>query len=118
MHSARQCFIVAVGGHSGAGKTTLVRALVQELGDAVSLSFDDYYPNRVPSTRHPADLREWLASGARAEDWSTPQMAADLQALARGESIELPGGKGMLNSAAFIILDEPFGRTRPVFQEL
>ena len=111
-------FVIAVAGPSGAGKSTLVRALVRELEDAVALFFDDYHPKFVSSTSYPQTTAQWLDEGADPASWSTPQMLADLQALVRGETILHPKEKSILESATFIVLEEPFGRARPGMKEL
>lgn len=118
MHANTEHFVIAVTGASGAGKTTLVGGLVQELGDATALYFDDYHPGRVDSSSYPKDLAQWLADGADPADWDTPQMVADLQALMRGETIAHPYNQTSIPSATFIVLEEPFGRTRATLKDL
>jgi uridine kinase len=118
MHSNCGHFVIAVAGASGAGKSELVKALVQELGDAVALFFDDYHPKRVPSSSYPKDMAQWLAEGANPDHWDTPQMIADLQALLRGETITHPTSREALVPATFIVIEEPFGRARTPLKPL
>jgi uridine kinase len=53
------CFVIAVSGPPGAGKSTTIRKLVARLGDAVALYFDDYEASSI----YP-DMAPWLATGA------------------------------------------------------
>jgi len=100
-------FVVAVSSVSGGGKTTLVTKAGQLL-DATTLFFDDY---RAVS-QYPQDLRQWVEDGADLSEWKTPQLAKDLSALKRGESIQPPVGGATISSTAFIIIEEPMGRGR------
>jgi hypothetical protein len=106
--------VVAVGGPSGAGKTTLVRAVAARLPGAVALFFDDYAGSSV----YPADLSAWVQAGADPDSWRTPRLADDLRALRAGEAIVPPGpgtGAGQappLGPARYVVLEEPFGRAR------
>jgi uridine kinase len=127
----QQRFVVVVSGTSGAGKTTVVRRAATALGEAVALHFDDY---RAVST-YPPDLRAWLDGGADPNAWQTPRLSADLRALRRGQAITLPGrsvwriddhhprghavpvsegpaGGHRLESRRYVVVEEPFGRTR------
>ena len=100
-------FVVAVSSVAGGGKTTLVTKAGQLLG-ATTLFFDDY---RAVS-QYPQDLRQWVEDGADLSEWKTPQLAKDLSALKRGESIQPPVGGATISSTAFIIIEEPMGRGR------
>src|SRR5438105_4636463 len=79
------CFVIAISGTSGAGKSTAVRNLVARLGDAIALHFDDYEASSI----YP-DITQWLADGADPNQFQTPQLSADLRALSAGEAITLP----------------------------
>lgn len=118
MPTQSEHFVIAVAGLSGAGKSTLVKELVQELEDAVGLYFDDYNPHLFPNSHYPEDQAQWLAEGAQPDCWSTPQMTTDLQALLRGETVKHHNGKHILEPARFIVLEEPFGRTRAAMKDL
>ena len=100
-------FVVAVSSVSGGGKTTLVTKAGRLL-DATTLFFDDY---RAVS-QYPQDLRQWVEDGADLSEWKTPQLAKDLSALKRGESIQPPVGGATISSTAFIVIEEPMGRGR------
>jgi uridine kinase len=100
--------VIAVSGPSGSGKSTLAKRVTALLGDAVSMFFDDYNE----TTKWPADANAWITAGAAPDVVGTPQLAADLAALRSGNMITLPHNKGTLAPAPFIVLEEPFGRTR------
>ena len=100
--------VIAVSGTSGAGKTTLATKVVELLKDAVLLRFDDY----IRLGNDPAVVTAWLQTGARPDDLKIPQMARDLRALIAGQPVHLPGDLGVVEPAGFIVLEEPFGRSR------
>lgn len=99
---------------SGAGKSRLVERTVELLGDASRLHFDHY----DSVSQHPPNLKEWMEQGADVNEWETPQLADDLRKLRRGESVQLPQDFGVVEPAAFIVVEEPFGRSRRETAEL
>lgn len=104
-----EAFVIVISGTSGAGKTSLVRRTAELLGDAATLHFDDY---RSVSIYPDADLSAWVASGADPNAWQTPQFAADLRSLRAGQPVLLPEGKGTVEPARYIVVEDPFGRAR------
>lgn len=112
------CFVIAISGASGAGKTTLVKALARTLHDAASLFFDDYKPHVVPSTRYPDNLIKWAREEADPNLWETPQFVQDLEALCRREAITIHWSGERLEPATFIVIEEPFGRERENMKNL
>ena len=137
------CFVIAISGASGSGKSALVKALVHRLGDAVALHFDDYSPRYFPTSKYPDDIAKWIADGADPSAWETPQLVLDLRAIRQGKSITLPGYKEVskpatfimralgrrkplvfprneriLGPATYIVIEEPFGREREGMKEL
>ena len=88
-------YVVAVSGVSGAGKSSVIRRVVNILGDAAAVFFDDY----VASSNYPSDLKEWVERGTNVDEWKTPVMAGDLRKLRDG-------------AVAVILVEEPFGKLR------
>lgn len=107
-------FVVAISGPSGSGKTSLVQKVTSLLEDAVPFYFDDY----ASVSKYPSNFSEWIREGADPNQWETPQLLEDLQALRHGETISLPDNKGIIKTARFIIMEEPFGRERAKMNEL
>ncbi len=106
------CFVIAISGASGSGKSALVKALVHRLGDAEALHFDDYSPRYFPTSKYPNDIAKWIADGADPSAWETPQLVLDLRALRQGKSITLPGYKEVSRPTTFII--RALGRRKPL----
>jgi len=73
---------IAVSAIAGGGKSTVVRKLVELLGDAVAIHFDDY---TTPET-YPNDFNAWSESGYDFNEINSPQLAQHLQALKMGEN--------------------------------
>lgn len=107
-------FVVAISGTSGSGKTSLVQKVTGLLEDAVSFYFDDY----ASVSKYPSNFSEWVKEGADLNQWETPQLFEDLQALRNGKFISLPDNKGVIKTARFIVMEEPFGRERARMNEL
>jgi uridine kinase len=101
-------FVLAVSGTSGSGKSTVIRALIDHLGDATRLHFDDY----IMLGNDVAQIRAWLDAGADPNWVETPRLAEDLGRLAGGDAVAGPKDGETLHPAPFIVLEEPFGRAR------
>ena len=84
--------VIAVGGVSGVGKTSLVQQVASQLNDAVALHFDDY----AAVSDYPTNLAQWVSEGADPNQWRTPQLVEDLTTLRRGKAITLPVSKEIL----------------------
>ena len=105
--SDRPPFVMAVSGTSGSGKSTVIDRLIDHLGTATRLHFDDY----IVLGNDVDEIRAWLENGADPNWVRTPRLASDLSGLAAGSPIVRPEG-AILHPAPFIILEEPFGRAR------
>ncbi|MHA2027344.1 MAG: uridine kinase family protein [Candidatus Thorarchaeota archaeon] len=80
-------FVLGIAGPSGSGKTTLVRNVVKQLGNCISLLYDDYRPNY-------------------------DKLTEDLEELRKGNSISYPKTGQQIVPTKYIIIEEPTGRTR------
>ena len=106
-------FVIAIAGHSGAGKSTVIEALVSRLGNANSLSLDVY----ESSSTYPAAAK-WIKDGADPNRFQTPQFDADVRALKNGKSIIHPQTNEEMSAKSFLIIEEPFGRERDSLHNL
>jgi uridine kinase len=101
-------FVIAVSGTSGAGKSSLISTAAALLSSAVRLHFDDY----VTLGNDIAQIRAWIDAGASPDEIKTPVLAVDLRSLISGEPIRPPNAGHMVHPADYIMLEEPFGRSR------
>ena len=102
MKSAKVVGISAVG---GGGKTTITTRLVEVLGDAVAVHFDDYDDTNV----HPAHLQRWFAEGGDYDAFQTPVFTCHLRTLRAGRGISSPDG-ATVGPARYVVADAPLGR--------
>lgn len=107
-------YVIAITGTSGAGKTTLVRAVARLLGDAAALFFDDY----ESTSSYPEDWTAWWRAGSDPDAVHTPRLAADLRALRGGVPVAHPHSGLPIAPASFVVVDEPFGRARGEMEDL
>jgi uridine kinase len=103
-----KAFVVSVSGTSGAGKTTVMEKAAALLPSVAMLRFDDY----ITLGNDIAQIRAWIDAGADLNEIKTPTLAVDLRKLSAGEAIRLPDTGRRIEPADFIILEEPFGRSR------
>jgi uridine kinase len=106
--SGSPVFVVAVSGISGVGKTSLIERTAERLGNAARLHFDHY----TSLGNDIGDIAAWLAAGVDPNVVVTPRFAADLDRLRRRESVQPPDNPGLVGPADFVVLEEPFGRSR------
>jgi hypothetical protein len=92
-----------------AGKTTLIRSLSQKLDGAALLLFDEY----EQFGQWPEDFGQWIAEGCNPREVANPRLRADLQSLRSGSAICHPIDEHVIDLSPIILLEDPFGRTRP-----
>ncbi|HEY0836031.1 MAG TPA: hypothetical protein VGE72_19155 [Azospirillum sp.] len=100
--------VVAVSGPSGAGKSSVIEAAAARLGDTARLHFDHY----ITLGNDIGEITAWLEAGGDPDHIATPRLASDLQSLIDGGWIERPHDRARIGPADFVILEEPFGRSR------
>jgi len=105
-------FVIAISGPSGAGKSTMIKKLSELLRDVVSLSIDDY-----PDDHYPLAVG-WLERGANPDEFDTPQFFADVLSLKQGNSIIHPATENKTEAPLYVIIEEPFGKSRTAFKDL
>lgn len=101
--------VVCICGVLAAGKTTLIRSLSEQLGGSAFLVFDEY----DQFTQWPQDFGHWLAEGCPPGDVTNPRLKQDLQSLQTGSAISHPIDNHRIDPSSIILLEDPFGRTRP-----
>lgn len=100
-------YVVAVAGPSGGGKTSVVRALVAQLGDATAIHMDSY--ERM--TREPIDeVLAWVDRGADFDELPVPLLDEHLGRLKRGEPVVEPSGGAVIAPRKYIVFETQFGR--------
>ncbi len=87
--------VVAISGVSGAGKTTVVKILAEQL-NCPFLLFDDH----TDKCTYPHDMKTWLHRGANVSDIKTPKFVNALKNLVADAKTR------------FIFIEEPFGKER------
>ena len=102
-------FVVGISSISGGGKTTIARKVVELLGDAVGIFFDDYDVDSF----HRESFRTWLQNGANHHDLKTPLLADDLRKLKAGRSVISPVYYIAIEPRKWVVFDAPLGYTHP-----
>jgi len=91
------------------GKSTLVHALAQHWLGSPILAFDEYAQHAT----WPSNMQKWLQDGADPEQVSNRRLHDDLAALIDGREALHPLTGITLAPAPLVLLEDPFGRTRP-----
>jgi uridine kinase len=107
-------FIVSISGTSGAGKSSVIQIAAGLLGDVTLVHFDDY----VTLGNDIAEIRAWVDAGADLALIRTPALAHDLSQLRAGHPIRHPRTGKAVAPTPVILLEEPFGRSRPELSAL
>jgi len=105
-------YVIAISGPSGAGKSTLVRNLINLFGDATSLGIDNYPGDDYPPAA------EWIERGANPDEFETPQFFSDVRTLKEGNSIARPDNQEEIKPPAYLVIEEPFGKSRSALRHL
>ncbi|NQU29825.1 MAG: hypothetical protein HQ525_04075 [Anaerolineae bacterium] len=95
-------YIIAINAVSGGGKTALATCLSKALPKSALFCFDDFDSTNI----YPDDYYEWSQRGANLLEFDCPGMGDTVQKKIKQEQSE------------YIILDYPFGRDHPRFQNL
>ena len=106
-------YIIAISGFSGAGKTTMVTRLATRFGDAVTLGIDEY----TEDATYPPAI-EWIKNGANPDEFITPLFVENVRALKEGRSIIHPETKMEVHAPHYVIVEEPFGKSRTAMRPL
>ncbi len=105
--------VIVVSGSVGSGKTTLVKRLAEMLKGAPVLTFDQY----EQYAEWPQDMERWMREGADPNQIRIPRMKEDLLSLLAGASITHPLDDRVIDSSAYILIEEPSGRERQEIAE-
>lgn len=82
-----ETIVIGIAGGTGSGKTTLIRRLKEQFGDAVSVVYhDNYYKQNDHMTYEERSKLNYDHPDA----FDTQLMARHLQALRRGETVQCP----------------------------
>jgi uridine kinase len=99
--------VIAVASGVGGGKSTLARALARALGERDVLVFDHF---EQITARPPAEIRQWMLSGADPNVLSVAGLAQALHALKAGHPVRDPLTGADLIAERHVIFEAPFGR--------
>ncbi|HSW25436.1 MAG TPA: GTPase, partial [Burkholderiaceae bacterium] len=99
--------LIGVAGPAGAGKSTLVRALVAQLGNAAAIHMDDYQR----FTREPmAAIARWMDEGADFDAFDIPVLPDHLRELRQGRGVTDPLSLRKIPACRYIVFETHFGR--------
>jgi len=102
-------YVIAVSGAIGAGKTALVTALSERLGDATVVYMDHY--QRFTDLSIEA-VRDWVRAGADPNTLDIPDLASHIQQLKQGNPVQDSVTGCIQQPAKYILVETQFGRQR------
>ena len=100
-------YVVAVAGAAGAGKSSLVAALLGALEDASAVHVDSY--QRI-TERPVRELVQWMARGADFDEFAIPLLGEHLGRLKAGEAVVDPATGREIAPRKYILFETHFGR--------
>jgi len=106
--------VVCICGMLASGKSALAQALAEHWRPAPVLAFDDYEQYAL----WPTDILKWVRDGADPSLVSNPRLRDDLDALVKGQPVQQPLTHADLVPSPLVLLEDPFGRTRPDIRDL
>ncbi len=100
-------YVVAVAAPIGGGKTSLVNAIAEKLGDAATLYFDDY----EQVTQSPVEnLVGWMDDGADFNDFKISGLSEDLAQLKNGQPVNNSSLGVEIVPQKYLIFEMPLGK--------
>jgi uridine kinase len=99
--------IIAVAGIVGAGKSTLVRGLAAELGDASTIHVDSYETFTGQSA---SEVTDWARGGADFDRLTIPGLVEDLERLKSGTTVVEPRTGRPVPATNYVLFETQFGR--------
>ncbi|HAT2116466.1 TPA: AAA family ATPase [Legionella pneumophila] len=98
-------YIIGISGKTGAGKSTLAKALSKDL-KATLISWDDFDDISL----EPEDYIEWYYKGCNYSEFKRESLAKALANLKSKKEILHPVLRTLLNPTEYIIFDAPLGK--------
>ena len=100
-------YVIGVAGHAGAGKTSLVRALLHIMPDAAAIHIDNYQQ----ITKRPLrELVRWMNAGGDYDRFPIPHLDDHLASLKRGVPVIDPATGQEIAPHKYLLFETHFGR--------